>query len=125
MLDKDPILNPENVRRDPVRGRPESRKTAMDDDEVTVRHDEAGLVLQRQREVLDEVKQAFAAGSNVRAVLDLCRRPVALGRGIISFVEKGVKGLKDKCPIPLLFRLTHSDPFPTSGLSRVLRGMLI
>ena len=56
MLDEDPILNPEDVRSDPVRGCPEPRKTAMDDDKVAVSHDEAGLVLQRRRKAPDEVE---------------------------------------------------------------------
>jgi hypothetical protein len=56
MLDEYPILNPHNVRGDPVRGSPETRKTAVDDDEITVSHDEARIVLQRRGEAPDEVK---------------------------------------------------------------------
>jgi hypothetical protein len=77
----------------------------MDDDEVAVRHDNAGLVLQRRRQALDEIEEALAAGSDVRAVLDVCGRPVALSRDIVSLVEQGIEGLKDECLIPLLFRL--------------------
>ena len=34
MFDKDTILDPEDVRRDPVHGCPEPRKPPMNDDEV-------------------------------------------------------------------------------------------
>src|SRR6266404_4732117 len=69
MLDEDPILDPKDVRRDPVHGRPEPRKPPMNDDEVAIRHDHPGLVFQRRRRALDEVEEALAAGSDVRAVL--------------------------------------------------------
>jgi hypothetical protein len=34
MLDEDPILDPQDVRGDPIRGRPETGKAAVDDDEI-------------------------------------------------------------------------------------------
>src|ERR1700732_3076511 len=71
VFDKDTILDPEDVRRDPVHGRPELGKTAVDDDEVAVSHDEAWLVLQRRREAPHEVEKTLAAGRDVRAVLNV------------------------------------------------------
>src|SRR5260221_12410392 len=41
------------------------------------------------------------------AVLNVVRRPVALGRCVIPFVEERVKSLKDECFILFLFRLAH------------------
>src|SRR6476661_7350459 len=55
VFDKDTILDPEDVRRDPVRGRPEPGETAMHNDEVTVSHDHPRLVFQRRRHALDQV----------------------------------------------------------------------
>src|SRR5260221_5881647 len=81
----------------------------MNDDEVAFSHDHPGLVFQRRWHALDEVEEALAAGSDVRAVLDVCRRPVALSRDVISLVEQCVEGLADQCLIPLLCRLTHND----------------
>src|SRR5438552_6847824 len=107
VFDKDTILDPEDVRRDPVHGCPEPRKPPMSDDEVALSHDHPGLVFQRRRHALDEVEEALAAGSDVRAVLDVCGRPVALSRNVVSLVEQGIEGLKYECLIPLLFRLTH------------------
>ena len=76
MLDEDPILDPEDVRRDPVHGCPEPRKTPMNDDEVAVSNDHPWLVLQRRRHALDEVEEALAAGSDMSAVLDVVGRPI-------------------------------------------------
>src|SRR6476620_4549004 len=73
--------------------------------------DHARFVFQRRRHALDEVEEALAAGSDVRAVLEVGGRPVALSRDIVSLVEQGIEGLKYECLIPLLFRLTHRfDP---------------
>jgi hypothetical protein len=71
MLDKDPILDPKDVCRDRVDGRPEPRKAPMTDDEFAISHDHPRLVFQRRRHALDEVEEALAAGSDVRAVLDV------------------------------------------------------
>src|SRR5712671_2563958 len=108
VFDKDTLLDPEDVRRDPVHGCPEPRKPSMNDNEVAISHDHAGLVFQRRRHALDEVEEALAAGSDVRAVLDICGRPVALSRAVVSLVEQCVEGLKYECLIPLLCRLTHN-----------------
>ena len=104
-----PSSIPEDVGRNPVHGCAEARKTSVDDDEVAVSHDHPRLVFQRRRHALDEVEEALAAGSDVRAVLDVCGRPVALSRAVISLVEQGIEGLKYQSLIPLLYRLTHHD----------------
>src|SRR5438132_4092298 len=118
VFDKNTILDPEDVRRDPVHGCPEPREPPMNDDEVAISHDHPGLVFQRRRHALDEVEEALTAGSDVCAVLDVYGRPVALRRDVVSLVEQGIEGLKYECLIPLLFRLTHSfDPpsFPATS----------
>jgi len=74
----------------------------MNDDEVAISHDDPGLVLQRRWHALDEVEEALAAGSDVRAVLNVCGRPVALSRDVVSLVEQGIEGLKNQCLISLL-----------------------
>src|SRR6267142_4891050 len=47
MLDEDPIVDPEDVHHDPVRGCPEPRKTPVNDHELLVGNDRSWLVLQR------------------------------------------------------------------------------
>src|SRR6266849_10447590 len=117
MLDEDPIRDPKDVCRDPIHGCPEPRKTSVDNDEVAVSHDHPRLVFQRRRQALDEVEEARAAGSDVRAMLDVCGRPVALSRDVVSLVEQGIEGLKYECLIPLLFRLTHRFDPPSTAHS--------
>src|SRR5262249_40021451 len=65
VLDENPVLDPQDVCSDPVRRGTEPRETAVDDDEVALSHDEAGLVLQRRREAPDEVEEALASGRDV------------------------------------------------------------
>src|SRR5437588_5769504 len=117
MLDENPILDPHDVCRDPIHRRSEPRKPPVNDNEVALSHDHSGLVFQRRRHALDEVEEALAAGSDVRAVLDVCGRPVALSRDVVSLVEQGIEGLKYECLIPLLFRLTHRFDPPSTGTS--------
>jgi hypothetical protein len=93
VLDEYPILDPENVRRDPVHECPEPRKTSVDNDEVALSNDHPRLVFQRRREALDEVEEALTAGGDVRAVLDVGGRPVALSREVVSLVEQAIEGL--------------------------------
>src|SRR6185295_15465732 len=97
-------------RCDPVHGRPEPRKPPMNDDEVAISHEQAGLVFQRWRQALDEVEEALAAGSDVCAVLDVCGRPVALRRDIVSLVEKGIEGFEHHCLVIILYQCTHQVP---------------
>src|SRR5260370_420321 len=72
VFDKNTILDPEDVCQDPIHGCPEPRHTSVDNDEVAVSHDHPRLVFQRRRHALDEIEEAVAAGSDVRAVLDVC-----------------------------------------------------
>src|SRR5262245_48899569 len=76
VLDESSVLDAEDVRRDPVRRRPEPREPAVDDDEVTVGRDHPRLVLERRRQTLHEIEEALAAGRDVGAVLDVAGRPV-------------------------------------------------
>src|SRR5882757_3202120 len=71
MLDEDPVLNPKDVRRDPVDGRPESRKTSMDNDKIALSHDHSRLVFQCWRDALDEGEESFPTRGYVCAVLDI------------------------------------------------------
>ena len=80
VLGEDPVFDPEDVRSDPVHRHPEPRKTAVDDDEVAVRHDDAGLVIQSRREAPNEVEVAFATRRDVGPMLNVVRRRVAFSR---------------------------------------------
>ena len=71
MLDENPILDPKDVRRDPVHRLAEARKSPVDDDEVAVGHNHPRLIFQRRRHALDEIEEALTAGSDMCAVLDV------------------------------------------------------
>jgi hypothetical protein len=47
----------------------------VDDDEIAIGHDHAGLVAQRRGDSLDQIEQTIAARRDVGAVLDVVGRP--------------------------------------------------
>jgi len=59
----------------------------MENDVVSLRYDYTWLVLKRRRRALDQVEQTVAARLNMRAVLDVVRRPEMLRCDIISLIE--------------------------------------
>src|SRR4029079_3110264 len=72
-----------NVCGNPAPRAPISRGPSMDDDEVPLRHDDAGLVFERRRCAFDQIEEAFAARLDVRTVLDVAGRPKAFSRHIV------------------------------------------
>src|SRR5713101_4453830 len=66
------------------------------------------LVLERQRQGLDQIEESFAAGSDVSTVLQVVRRPKLLGCSVVTFVEQRVERLQDEFLILLGCRL-HRD----------------
>jgi hypothetical protein len=73
MLDKDPMNHADEVRNDPVFCLSESRKAAVYDYEVAVRHNLLMLVLEHWRHALDQIEQAVATGPDVGTVLHVVR----------------------------------------------------
>ena len=69
MLHENAILNANDVRRNPVHGEAEARKSPVHDDEIPFSDNRSGLIFESWRKALDEIKQALTTGSNVRAVL--------------------------------------------------------
>ena len=84
MLDEDAILDPKDVRRNPVDGYAEPRKTPMDDDEVAISNDHPRLVFQRGRRTLQmRLNSPSRPGAMLRMVLDVVGRPISFGRFIL------------------------------------------
>jgi len=73
MLDQNAILEANDVCSNPVDWLAEARKSSMHDDEITFSHDRSGLIFESRRKALDEIEQALATRSNVRAVLGVVR----------------------------------------------------
>src|SRR6266571_1598009 len=87
----------------------------MHDHEVSLSHHRSWFVLQCWWEALDEIEQTFTAGTNMRAVLSVARRPKLLSRAIISSVEQGVERLQHRGFVLLLHRLLHGVSSPSLG----------
>src|SRR5207249_10192521 len=61
--------------------------------------------------LLMRLKRPSRPGAMCALLPNVCGRPVALSRNVVSLVEQGIEGFKYECLIPLLFRLTHRfDP---------------
>jgi hypothetical protein len=52
-------------------------------------------ILQGRGEGLDQAKEPVTAGRNMCAVLDVTRRPEALGGSVVALVEEGIKRVQD------------------------------
>src|SRR5437868_9358700 len=112
MLDKNPVLNTHNICRNPIHRRSETAKSPVHDHEVSVSHDCSRFVLQRWWKAFDEIEQTFTARFDVRAVLDVLRRPESFCGRIIALVEKCVKRFRDEGFVFLFgCTLRHLDPY--------------
>ena len=107
LFHQNPVLDAKNICRDPIHRLAETRKSPVHDHEVSFSHDRSRFVLQRWWEALDEIEETLTAWFNVSAVLDVVGRPEAFSCYIVTFVEKGVKSLKNKCLIFFLFSRVH------------------
>src|SRR5271168_1994374 len=96
MLDENSIFDSKNVGGDPIDRLAEAGKSAMYDDEISVGHDDAWLILESRRETFGEVEQPFAPRLDVSAVLNVAGRPITLGFCVIPPVEQRVERLEDQ-----------------------------
>src|ERR1700724_2609962 len=61
MLDKDSVLNAQNICGNPIHRGTETAKPPVHDHQVSLSHDHSRLVLQRWRHALDEIEQSLTA----------------------------------------------------------------
>ena len=71
MLDQNAIVDANDVRRNPVNGLPEARKSPMHDHKISLGHDRSRLVLQSGWQALDEIEQTLTTRCDMSAVLDI------------------------------------------------------
>ena len=71
MLDKDSVLNADNICGNPIHRSTETAKSPVHDHEVSLGHDRSRLILERWRKALDEIEQAFTTRRDMSAVLDV------------------------------------------------------
>jgi hypothetical protein len=95
MLREQAILHAHDVGDDPRRRQAVTAEPPMENDKVTHRCRNVVLVAQRCGQAPDQVKEPVAAGRNMCAVLDVARRPEALGGSVVALVEKGIKRVQD------------------------------
>src|SRR5271156_4973773 len=81
------VFDADDIGGDPGGGASMAREPAMRDDVFALGDDELVLVFQYVGCHADQIEQAIAPGCDMRAVLDVAIRPVALGGGVVSLVE--------------------------------------
>src|SRR6266481_4947501 len=73
VLDQNPFLDDEDVRRYPTGWSAETGKASVNDHEIALGHDHFVLVFQLVRQTLNESEESVAFWSDVGTVLDVIR----------------------------------------------------
>src|SRR6202042_2623651 len=79
----------------------------MQHEKIAFRHDDPVLVAHLRRSVSYQLEEAFAARRDVRAVLDVLRRPEPTGRREVPLVEQSVERLQHERFVLLFSRRWH------------------
>src|SRR5580700_3922560 len=88
VLCQETVFESDNVGRNPGGWPSHPGETAMRDDIVSLCDDELVFIAQGIWRRTDKLEQPFASWRNVRAVLNVLRRPEALRRRVVAFVEE-------------------------------------
>jgi len=107
MLCENPVLDSKNVRRDPIDRPADAGESAVHDDEISVGHNDARLVPECRRQPFDEIEESLAPRLDVSTVLDVARRPIPLGLGVIPPVEQRFERLEDELLVSRFFDVRH------------------
>ena len=102
MLDENAVLDTQDIGRNPVHGQTHTAETAMYDHKIVLGDDQSRFVFQRRWNALYKVEQSVAPRLDMRAVLDVLRRPESFSRCVVAFVEQRVKRLEYKVFVLLL-----------------------
>jgi hypothetical protein len=94
MLRKQTISDAYDVGCDPAAGSSMTREPSVDDHDLLFGDDCTVFVSQRRRYALDQIEEGAAPRRDMRAVLDVFRRPVPLGGLVISLVEERIECIK-------------------------------
>src|SRR6202048_1215060 len=115
------VLEAHDIHHDPVRRQAHACEPAVEQHVVSVGDGKPVLVMEAVGCALDQREEALASRRNVRAVLNVVRRPETLRSGIVPFVEKRFESLQHEGLILLLdcprhfTLLLHSFRPPTCG----------
>src|ERR1700757_462790 len=97
VLGQETIFKSDNIGRNPGRWPSHPSETAMCDHIVAICDDELVFIAQGIWRRADKVEQSLASRRNVRAVLDVLRRPEAFCCCVVAFVEERIEGLENDC----------------------------
>src|SRR5258706_459703 len=95
VFDQNSVLDTEDVRRNPIRRPAQSRESPVDDDEIAIGRNHPRFILERRWTTFNEVKESVAARLDMGAVLNVVRRPISLGLGVIPPIEQRIERLED------------------------------
>src|SRR5580698_14062 len=95
VLSQKAVLESDNVGRNPGRGPSHPREPAMRDHVVAFCDDELVFITQGIWRRSNKSEQPFASRGDMRAVLDVLRRPELFCRRVVTFVEESVESLEN------------------------------
>jgi hypothetical protein len=82
------------------------------------------FIMQRVGHSFYEVKEPITAGGNVRAMLDIVRRPEPLRSGIVALAEQGIERIQHDLHAAL-FGFAHNRPSLVEPYAATFRGKSI
>ena len=94
VLDKNSVLQANDVRCDPVHRKANIGEPAMKDDVVAFCKNHSGFILERLRRGFNEVEEPVSSGLDVSAMLNVLGRPETLRGNVVSLVEQGIECLQ-------------------------------
>src|SRR5437667_144291 len=92
MPDEESVLNAHDICGNPVHREAEVRKSPVQNHEVSFGHNHSRFVLKLWRDALDEIEQTLTTRCDMRAVLNVVRRPETLSGCIVPLVEERLEG---------------------------------
>ena len=96
MLDENPVLDTNDVCRNPVYRRTKARESPVEDHEILLGDDHSRFIFQCWWNALYEIKESIATRFCVSAMLDAIGRPIALSSYVVTLIEQSIERLKDK-----------------------------
>src|SRR5258705_229809 len=71
VLDQNPVLDAQDIRRNPIHRNPKAGESPVDDHEIAIGHNHPWLILERGRNAFDEIKKAIATRFDMRTMLNV------------------------------------------------------
>jgi hypothetical protein len=94
MLNKDSVVNANDICSNPIRRSAETAESPVHDHELSLGYDRSRFVLERRSKALDEIEQTLSTRCDMSAVLDIVRRPEPFSGCIVTLVEERGKSLQ-------------------------------